>query len=41
MLMEINGKNPIGIYKSIMFCMIEEVERLSFLRKGGVIYVIG
>jgi hypothetical protein len=38
--MEINGKDPIGIYKSIMFYMIEEVEGLNFLRKGGVTYVI-
>jgi hypothetical protein len=37
--MEISGRDPVGIYKSIMFYMIEEVEGLKFLRKGGVTYV--
>jgi hypothetical protein len=41
MLMEISGKDPIGIYKSITFYKIEEAEGLSFLRKGGVTYVTG
>jgi hypothetical protein len=39
--MEIIGKDPTGIYKSIMFYMIKEVEGLNLLRKGGVTYVIG
>jgi hypothetical protein len=37
--MGISGKVPTMIYKSIMFCKIEKVEGLSFLRKGGVTYV--
>jgi hypothetical protein len=41
MLMEINGKDLAGIYKSIMFYRIKEVEGLSFLKKGGVKYVTG
>jgi hypothetical protein len=41
MLMGINGKDPARIYKSIMFYKIEKAEGLSFLRKGGVIYVTG
>ncbi len=39
MMMGISGKDPVGIYKSIMFYKIEKVEGLSFLRKGGVTYV--
>jgi hypothetical protein len=41
MLMGISGKDPTWIYKSIMFYKIEEIEGLSFLKKGGVTYVIG
>jgi hypothetical protein len=41
MLMEISGKYPAGICKSIMFYMIEEAEGLNFLRKGEVTYVTG
>jgi hypothetical protein len=39
MLMGINGKGPIGIYKSITFYKIKEAEGLNFLRKGRVTYV--
>jgi hypothetical protein len=35
MLMEISGKDHVGIYKSIIFYKIEEVEGLNFLRKRG------
>jgi hypothetical protein len=41
MLMGINGKDLPGIYKSITFYKIKEVEGFNFLRKGGVTYVIG
>jgi hypothetical protein len=41
MLMEIIGKDHAGIYKSIMFYRIKDVEGLDFLRKGGVTYVTG
>jgi hypothetical protein len=41
MLMEISGKDPPGIYKSIMFYMIEKAKGLIFIRKGGVTYVTG
>jgi hypothetical protein len=40
MLMEINGKDPTRIYKSIMFYKIKEVEGFNFLREGEVTYVI-
>jgi len=40
MLMEINGKDPVRIYKS-MFYRIEEAEGLIFLRKRRVTYVTG
>ncbi len=39
MLMDNNGKDPVGIYKSITFYKIKEAEGLNFLRKGGVTYV--
>jgi hypothetical protein len=39
--MEINGKDLVRIYKSIMFYRMKEVEGLSFLREGGVTYVTG
>jgi hypothetical protein len=38
MLMDISEKDHIGICRSIMFYMIDEVEELNFLRKGGVTY---
>jgi hypothetical protein len=41
MLMGINGKDFVRIYKSITFYKIKEVEGLNFLRKGGVTYVTG
>jgi hypothetical protein len=41
MLMDISGNDPVRIYRSIMFYRIKEVDRLDFLRKGGVTYVIG
>jgi len=41
MLMDINGKDFTGIYKSIMFYKIKEVEGLNFLKNGRVTYVIG
>jgi hypothetical protein len=41
MLMGINGKGPIGIYKSITFYKIKKAKGFNFLRKGGVTYVIG
>jgi hypothetical protein len=37
--MDINGKNLVGIFKSIMFYKIDEAEGLNFLRNGGVTYV--
>jgi len=40
MLMGISGKDPTWIYRSIMFYRTKEAEGLSFLRKGGVTYVI-
>lgn len=36
MLMEISGKDPIWIYKSIMFSRIKETKGFNFLRKGKV-----
>jgi hypothetical protein len=39
--MGINGKDLAGIYKSITFYKIKEVEGLNFLKKGGVTYVTG
>jgi len=39
MPMDSSGKDPAGIYKSITFYKIKEVEGLIFLRKGGVTYV--
>jgi hypothetical protein len=39
MLMDINGKDLVGIFKFIMFYKIDEAEGLSFLRNGGVTYV--
>jgi hypothetical protein len=41
MLMEISGKDPARIYKSIMFYKIKEVKGFNFLRKEGVTYVAG
>jgi len=41
MLMKISGKDPAGIYKSIMFYKIKEAEGLNFLKKGKVTYAIG
>ncbi len=40
MLMDIDGKDPAGIYKYIMLYKTKEAEGLNFLRKGGVAYVI-
>jgi hypothetical protein len=39
--MEISGKDPARIYKSIMFYKIKEVKGFNFLRKEGVTYVAG
>jgi hypothetical protein len=41
MLMGISGKDPAEIYKLIRLHKIRGAEGLSFLRKGGVTYVIG
>jgi predicted membrane channel-forming protein YqfA (hemolysin III family) len=41
MLMGISGKDLVGIYKSITLHKIKRAKGLSFLRKGGVTYVIG
>jgi len=41
MLMVINGKNPVGIYKSITLHKIRRADGLSLLRNGGVTYVTG
>ncbi len=41
MLMDISGKDHVGICKSIMFYRIDEAEGFSFLRKGEVTYVTG
>jgi hypothetical protein len=41
MLMDISGKDHAGIFKSIMFYMLDEVEGLNFLKNGGVTYVTG
>jgi hypothetical protein len=41
MLMGISGKDLAGIYKFIMFYKIKKIEGLSFLRKGGVVYLTG
>jgi hypothetical protein len=41
MLMGINEKDLVGIYKSITLHKIKGAEGLSFLRKGGVTYVTG
>ncbi len=40
MLMEINGKDPTWIYKSIMLYKIKGAEGLNFLKKGGVTYEV-
>jgi hypothetical protein len=40
MLMDISGKDPTRIYRSIMFYRTKEAKGLNFLRKGKVTYVI-
>jgi hypothetical protein len=39
MLMGINGKDHVGIYRSIMFYMTKEAKGFNFLKKGRVTYV--
>jgi hypothetical protein len=39
MLMEISGKDPVGIFKSIILHKVRRAEGLSFLRNRGVTYV--
>jgi hypothetical protein len=41
MLMGISGKDPAEIYKSITLHKTKGAEGLSFLKNGGVTYVIG
>ncbi len=41
MVMDINGEDHIGIFKSIMFYRIDEAEGLKFLKDGRVTYVTG
>ncbi len=43
-IQDVNGnqwEDLVGIYRSIMFYKIEEVEGFSFLREGGVTHVTG
>jgi hypothetical protein len=39
MLMDINGKDQVGIFKFIMFYKIDEDQGFSFLRNRGVTYM--
>jgi hypothetical protein len=41
MVTKIKVKDPTRFYKFIMFYKIEGAKGLSFLRKGGVTYMIG
>jgi hypothetical protein len=38
MMMDINGKDHVGIFKCIVFYKIDEAEGLNFLRNRGVTY---
>jgi hypothetical protein len=38
-LMEISGKDPAGIFKSIILHKVKRAKGLNFLRNGGVTYV--